>query len=486
MNTRSRPWRILVTIWFALLAYLIYLPTRTGPRAKTDEAANTLGTIEIIDQGSFSGGYISGHVYELLLGPLLQITGLPFEATNWLSPLVALAPLMAIVIVGAALLRRNGTDMWWVILLIAPAILAVPEIFDGTRETSHKAFTYAMSFIVLYVMLYFPRERIGTARSLGIVSVLSLTLVLLNYPWAVIFLGAVSVGFIVHAKLSDDFSSVTWMLPVAVSVLTSILFLPGIAYQHIASFIPAIVGGVGEFLLRSGGGNAPSAGNSDGILELIGQYPTLDILGVSINFWFVYSIGVVLVGLICVIAALYALHDLVSSESPNPLSTVFVIVSIAYAVLLVAAVASGTSVIVKRMIVWPVLLGLLYWVLLLGSPGMAVGWLSHNRSKIAVVSITLLIVSVPFAAERYAPTSPNASHNPHLSVEEEAVVAFAATYASDTESATLHRDEQAQYMSKLYRMSLPSGDCLETSDRIYASDNSSPCEATVTITPSVS
>lgn len=474
---RSRAIKCFSIIGLSLFAYLLYLPTRTGLRAKTDEYRNLTGAIDILQTGEFNGGYISGHIYELLAGILLRVFALNVPATDWISPLISAIPIFVISLVGGALIKQNKIDNWWVIFLYPLGILAVPEIFDGVRESSHKAFTYAISFLCL--LIFYRVSNSSDGRYVLLAVILSLTLVLLNYPWGGVYLTITAISFIILNYSYRSFMRHSWLLLILVTTVTVVVYLPDIGYRHVILYIPSIVGGVVDVLLGNFAGSTPSPGSSEGLISLISEYHTITIAGIGINSWFIYSSGVFVTAILCMVSAIYATADVLSpfdTQKPHPLSILLMVTSVGYGFLLIAAVVSGTSVIVKRMVVWPVITGIYYWTVLVGSPTLATGWIARHRSQIAAISIALLLISVPLAAERYAPTRSDAAHHPHLSVEEEELAAFANEYiVSDVELST-GRTTVSNAIQKYYGKEVHSKPCRWDRNVIYSSKQGS-CES---------
>ncbi|WP_277552317.1 hypothetical protein [Halobaculum limi] len=338
-------------------------------------------------------------------------------------------------------------------MIIPAGILVFPGFVSRLLETSHKAITFTFVFASLYLVIRLRDDRRFSILFLSLALCIGLT----NYVWGIVY-GSMLVLFAVgyHRYWIFDHIAVA-VIPVSVAVVAP-LYLPSISWNINSTVrITRAIRGLQTASPKGAGGTGALQG-----------WPIFSIGGISVNIWFVFVIGIMAISIISLFVGFLVLHRLRMPEVSN-LDTGMFGMFLWSSAILIALLAAGNLATLKRVIIIPSILSLLYLStrISIGSLYNGVSFTKRGQSQIFTVLAIILLISVPLASPRLAP---HGDISPYNFYADEANVE-SIEWIAESSSSCLAADEKldAYVSGKMYNVNIPVIEPSVNSTQVYDS-----------------
>ena len=399
---RTGKQRKLLTIAFSVIfTYLVGAEAILPIRATADERSVIPDIIAINETGFLEAAkYFSGVAYQFQSATILRLGDLSPDALQLLSPGIAALALAVFFSIGLLMYRRETDHFWWAFLLPAASVVVFPGFVSRTWESTHKAYTFVLVFLAVY-LLYLGARRGFDKRYTALIGMFLIGVGFLNYIWGIVY--AILVGGVGLLIKGDRWRTLS--VAGASGVIAAIL--PGIsglrryhrAYfnavqEQVNKIVPGLLSsqtappsdeqstqrggnsgtqsstssseeqGIDLPELGSGAGSGAETGGAvSQALGQINKWPAIEVLGLSLSSWYLYSAGIGIVALLTAITGIICLYFLFSGRLSG-IESVTLPVLVLSAVLAATFVAIGDVATFKRVIVLPGVFGVLCFTVL--------------------------------------------------------------------------------------------------------------------------
>lgn len=344
----SRIAKIISINFLVAVSYFLLLEASLPFRATFDEREPAVDIHTILSSGGITGifEYSNGNLHQIYLSELILITGVPYMSTSeFISPIIAAIVISVLVFSIYEILNElspntNGDALW--VALFIPSIFVFGGVLIRFIETSHKSLTYAVVFIGIYLSTKFVRRPNIRTSVLFLLIIISLPLY--NYIWAIVY-GPIllfpALASTDYIKQLGEYAII--LILVSFSVAT---YLPTVfhntRYFKVTVLLPLIS------MLQ--GANTTQTATKTG--SLIGEWPSIIVLGTPISVWFIYTIGILIVGLLTIEMSIKTLlQTLQKKATPAEILTLSII---SYSgIITVSLAAAGDIPTMKRTIFIP-------------------------------------------------------------------------------------------------------------------------------------
>lgn len=382
-------------------------------RASNDEYNPAVDIHRLLSKGSYREvfTYSNGSAYQTGITSLLRITGLSYMDTSWLSPLIGAFVLMYTLLIFLIIFRRiTGRQNWIAFVCVSPMIFVFPGYISRVRQTTHKAFTFSLVFLLLFaVLVYISSENPGR-RSRLLVIIPSLALPFFNFMWALIYsfillTPIIVIGIYRQFSNSVNIQQSTLTTTTALAPLSGIYVvayhLPTVLFRPV-SLRRRLIGGL---VVTSRTKQVAATSNTEihnVATGLINQWPTVTVGEFSFSIWFIYITGILFTSLVTGICFIILLLQLKNQNMPIFGQQLLVVLPL-FGILMVAFLISSDLSTFKRVIIVPGFLGMVYWSILLSrrNPSFYVPEsLLQRRKAILALTMIILIISAGLAIPR--------------------------------------------------------------------------------------
>lgn len=419
---RSRRVKLLCTIGFAAIAAFMVFPGFFGTRVMGDEANLSLDIFTLMAEGQVSDFvYQSGQAYITFVPLFLKVLGLPMAATNTLGPFVAAVAFTTMMAFLLSIYSGESNSLW--------GFVAIPFgvfVFGGfiavLTETTHKTFIYTLVFALLFLLWRYYTNR-HDRRDIVLFVVFLTSISFFSILWGMMYWLVFTVPVFLRAGNRGT--------------IQVMYLVPGLAIYAIGTYMPTVRSPMAYVAARVFTPSTRTA--SSGGASLFAGWPTVSILGQSVSSWFLYASGVLLIGVITGLSFVLASHKLYRQRGNASFSNVLVLLLPLFGVVLVFFLALGELATVRRLLVFPGVLGLLYWQGYLDTASRTLGAVDVGKMLVTVTVILFCIMAVA-AIPRMTLDGHNKPYD---------------NYADDGDIA------RAGWIAEY-----PSGDCLLTTERI--------------------
>lgn len=396
--------KILITSFNTILSYLLILTTAFPYRASNDEATPALDIHHLLNEGSILGvfEYSNGSAYQTGTTVILRLTGLEYIDTSWLSPIIG-----SFVLVFTLAMTRSVyntvTDggSTFAFAAIIPSIIVFPGYISRVRQTTHKGYSFTMIFLLLFittVLVYRSNER---SRWSVLAAVPILAFPFFNFYWAIIYTSIILISMIAAQKEFLQGSRLLLTLHlvayIVIYYLPTTLFRPG-------SLQNRLFGGITQTArtVQLAGPNE-SLNAADVTVGLISQWPTVTVGGISFSIWFVYTTGILFVGTLTAMSALICTLQMIKRRTPK-FGYQFISFILLFLLLMGFLFAIGDMSTFKRVIIFPGLVGCLYWAIIFSGDKIsyprALNLPQEHRKKILAMTFAILLITSALAVPR--------------------------------------------------------------------------------------
>jgi hypothetical protein len=396
-QTRSdtRGIKLLISSTFIIIASFMIYPGFFSRRTRGDEANLAIDIYRLLQEGSvlnFSYGH--GQAFLTFVTTILNILGLPYSATNELSPFIAALCLSAMVAFLYFVYRGESGD-WLGVIAITAGFFPFAAFIGVLSETSHKAFIYTIVLMSFYLTWQFYRKEYDGRQLVLLVGILCV-LSFINVFWAMVYSGTFIFALIVEGVVGGRINELrSFMILPATTVLTIILFLPTVPNTFDVLYVR-----VKRLFAES---TTTSTTVSTG--GLISEWPTMHIFSYEISMWFLYTVGIFIIATISAGAFTIAIYRLMRGKT-RPIDKLLTVIFPIFGLIMLGMLGAGSLPAFRRLMVFPGVIGLLYWM----------SYLSRNRNPIsspnrytiiAIATVAIICLSAFIAIPRLTPDGHN-------------------------------------------------------------------------------
>jgi hypothetical protein len=424
MSTGKQP-KLLIIAVSVMLTYLVGAEALLPIRATADERS-VIPDIIAINETGFLGAakYFSGVAYQFQSATILQLGGLPADALQLLSPGIAALAFTVFFSIGLLIYRRETDHFWWAFLLPAVSVVVFPGFVSRTWESTHKAYTFVLVFLAVY-LLYLGTRRGFDKRYTALVGIFLISVGFLNYIWGIVY--AILVGGVGLLIKGDRWRTLS--VAAASGVIAAIL--PGIsglrryhrAYfnavqEQVNKIVPGLLSSQSaspsdEQSIQNGsngktqsstssterqGIDLPELGSGveadSTVSQALGQinnWPAIELLGLSLSSWYLYSAGIGVVALVTAITGIICLYSLFSGRLDGIESVTFPVLALS-AILAATFVAIGDVATFKRVIVLPGVFGVLCFTVLVAENRLPKIRIKSEHRRLLIGSLLVLLL----------------------------------------------------------------------------------------------
>ncbi|NHN65058.1 hypothetical protein G9463_17365 [Haloarcula sp. JP-Z28] len=358
---RRRTLKIL-TIATAVLSLFLTLRWRAfGLRIAADEN-NVIRDIQtIVINGSLEPPtqYISGNSYQIMAGTILELFGFDnWLALDWIAPIIGLISFSTICLITINFFRNSDDKMVWAAMFTPLVLWSFSGFVNRLTEATHKPFTHLIVFLLLYLAYRIGTSNRSQTRLLLVFSFLAVMLSTYNYVWATIY-STVALAVLFLTK-GLEHQALTRNTVTAISLFCTVLFIPltlPTTTLHIRYFRQFVYAAYSTF--GSGTNTEPPSGSGEGSLA---GWPTVDVFGAEISMWFIHVSGIIVSTLVAVLAGIIVVVTIARRSDDQRFSRLYLAVGLMFTILVAAIVAAGDIATLKRVIILPALIGVLYTV----------------------------------------------------------------------------------------------------------------------------
>lgn len=443
---QSKQVKVLLSL-SAVFGSLVLIAEGTLPTRITTDERYVLPDINfLLDNYSLmQAKYFSGVAYQFQTVSLLRLSGLDSEALQILSPFIAGLVFAVFFSVAFLIYRREVPSPWWGFALPAVALTVFPGHIVRMWESTHKGYTFTFVVMILY-LLYRATQQDRGVREIGLISLFLVGILLLNYIWGVVYAGlAVAVAVVLHRRRAQTVTATS--LAGLLAVVT-----PGVSdiHRYHRTYFNAVQSQIGRITsaLRSepddSSSGTPSAetphpdsepsggetttpeatstptpsdsppepnasqvgprfaadpGETVSGLERIQLWDSLEVAGITVSAWYLYSLGIGIVAALTAFVGAVSVW-LLARRRLDETGKVVLAVLAYHAVMFGAFFALGDIATLKRIIVVPGYFGVLYFAVLVarGSVGRFVP--ARSRRVGLAVLLAVLVVTAGLGTNR--------------------------------------------------------------------------------------
>lgn len=398
-NSNFRRIKLLASATFVIISAFMAYPGFFGRRTRADEAVLAIDIYRLLREGQINEFiYENGQAFLAFIPTLLHVLGLPYSVTNVLSPFIAALCLSSMVSSLYFIYLEESGD-WIGIVPIAIGFFPFAAFVGVLSETSHKAFIYTIVYLALYLFWRYYRNQYDR-RQLYLLIVILCLLSFFNVYWAMIYSGIFIFALLIENMLRNQKNIWNSLLTLPIiSVLFSIVFFPTISNVTAVLYVRIV-----RIFEKSA--NSPTTVGSTG--GLISDWPTISIFHLELSTWFLYTVGVFIIGAISIASAFIGLYRL-SNKNAGPLDRILLIIHPSMGLIMIGMLATGSLPAFRRLMVFPGMVGLLYWMI----------YLSKNRGPISspnthtIIAILTIIIICTSAFVAIPRLTPDGNGNPY-------------------------------------------------------------------------
>jgi hypothetical protein len=388
--------KLLASASFVIIASFMAYPGFFDRRARGDEANLALDIYQLLREGAtVEFSYGAGQAYFTFIAVVLRLLGLPYDATNALSPFIAGVCLSSMVAFLYFIYRGESGD-WVGVIPIAAGFFPFAGFIGILSETSHKALIHAIVYMSLYLTWrFYRRENDSRLVYLLIGSLCAVSF--FNIYWGVIYSGMFVLALLIEGITSRRIHELRALPAIpALTILTIVAYLPTVTKPPLIILV-RVRRLFGESTTPST--SAASAGT------FISDWGALTVFGIDISVWFLYTAGIFVIGVLSAVAFAIAFSRLARRKS-NPSDRLLVIVLSTFGVILVGMAAAGSLPAFRRLLVFPGIVGLVFWMVYISEKRNSLS--SPNiHTVLTVATVAIIATSAIVAVPRLAPDGHN-------------------------------------------------------------------------------
>lgn len=392
----TRGIKLLISSSFIIIAAFMIYPGFFSRRTRGDEANLAIDIYRLLREGSvLDFVYTNGQAFLTFVPTVLRVLGLPYSATNVLSPFIAALCLSSMVAFLYFVYRGESGD-WLGIIPITAGFFPFAAFIGVLSETSHKAFIYTIVLMSFYLTWKFYRKEYDRRQLILLVGILCV-LSFINVFWAMIYSAVFIFALIVEGVVGERINELNFfmILPVA-TVLTIILFFPTVSNTIDALYVRVVR------LFAESTTSSTSTVSAGG---LISEWPTIHIFNYGFSAWFLYTIGIFIIGVLSAGAFVIAIHRLMRRET-RPMDKLLAVILPIFGLIMLGMLGAGSLPAFRRLMVFPGIIGLLYWMSYLSRYRDSIS--SPNRyTIIAIATVAIICISAFVAIPRLTPDGHN-------------------------------------------------------------------------------
>lgn len=432
-------------------------------RTRNDEANLAIDIHHLLQQGSVSEFlYENGQAYLTFVPTILRIMDLPYDATNVLSPFIAALCLSSMVSF-LCLVYCKETNDWIGIIPLFAAFFIFAAFIGVLSETSHKAFIYTIVYIDFYILWNIYKGDYDY-RQLGILIATLCALAFFNVFWALIFSNIFIIAFIFKSNpIKKPYNVRAYLLFPLMSILTIIAFLPTVTSPPISFYV---------LLKRLFSGSATTATSAVSAGGFISAWPTMNVAGVEISIWFLYTIGIFFIGVLSAAAFVTAITKLIR-QTGDIMDKLLLIFLPLFGLLMMGMLAAGSLPAFRRLMVFPGTIGLLYIMVYVSKKRQRDGGIA--RYNIITIALVMIICTSTFIA--IPRLTPDGNNNPYDHFSDESDISRTLFNLQNQKSGCLStsKEQDVNTAKIIFGKKLRFNRSLSTSDdsvyhKIYSSD----------------
>lgn len=374
----ARTVKLTAISFLVTLSYFMLRAGVTADRVQRDEVLviYDLSFIVRFDRLPEPASYGVGNGYALLTGVLLDVLDYGYPALELLSPVVGACVVGVITLCAVAIVREVRPRVGpWVAIGFPASLLVFAGFTVRIAETTHKKYTFALTFVALLVTFVHYRKNMTDDRIrllfMGLVS----SIALFNYVWAIVY------GFVaILAQFTTSIPRlravlgggtplvVAYVLPVYLptawlNVDYTQIFITLLRGKHVASIRILDVGGITD-------------------------WPVVQVLGVPVSTWFVYAYGIFAVAVVAGLAGIHALSRF--RDEPTPFVRFYTVIGLWFTFVIGMMLVAGDLATFRRVLVIPGAVGVTYALYTLSLPSTDV--LTERRKRIAMQAIIIVLL----------------------------------------------------------------------------------------------
>lgn len=423
--------RVLLTFFFTILSYFSLVMARTPMRAGTDEMLPAVDIYTILSKGVIRDtAYVNGTNFQYGASILISITGLTYERVARYAPFLGALTFLIITLCLYAIYIHETSYP-------TPRFIAAPLsllVFGGfvLRLTgfTHKLFTFVMILVGLLLahrLLTPGKDR----RDAVLLSLIIFSLCLLNYMWGVIY----GLAILASLAVARDTAHLRILpLPILGSYLAAI-HLPTVEIP-LQYYVNANIGPL-LYLLRYQKLPSATSGRGMGATSQIAGWPSLTVFNHTISVWFIWASGIFLVAAVSIIALAIALRRYWIGRSDAIEHQLLGFVAV-MGFVMIALISSGDIPTIKRIVVFPAMIALLYITIHFDEAGTV---LSVNRQSILSILVVLLLIGSVLAVPRVTVNGGEKPVDPYAEQSDIAKVFWAENHFSHCLAGSKRMDE---------------------------------------------
>lgn len=375
-RARSRSVKATVVSFCLALSYFALRTATTGDRVQRDEVYVVDDVLNVVEFGHLTepAHYSVGNGYAVVAGVLLELGGYEYSRLELLSPLLGALFVGVLTLAGVCFVWQADVRTGpWVAIGFPAALFTFAGFTIRVAESSHKKLTYTLVF-VSFLLAYTLHRTAATDRRWRLLFVgFASGVALFNYVWAIVYGMAASAGQFLLG-LPRRRVLVAGGIPLVVAYVIPVHLPTGDLNIHYTRNVFYLLRGV-----EMGSGRALGGGG-------IAAWPPLTVAGVSVSSWFVYASGVFVVGVVAGVGWLHALYRL-RHDAP-PLARFYVGVGAWFGALAVTMLVVGDVTTLRRIIVLPGGLGVIYALDALGTTSR----LTADRRRVLLTAVVVVLL----------------------------------------------------------------------------------------------
>lgn len=454
--------KVLLSSSFVIIAAFMSYPGLFGRRTRGDEANLALDIHHLIREGSKTEFiYGNGQAFLTFVPTILHVLGLPYSATNALSPFIA-ALCLSVILTFLYIIYRGESGDWLGIVPIAAGFFSFAGFIGVLLETSHKVYIHTIVFMILYLTWRFYRkwdDGRQTGLLVGLLSVLSF----FNIFWAMIYSAIFVLALLLEGVVAERIRDLRILLLFpALTILTIVFYFPTVTRAPLALLVRL------RWLFEGSATPSTSAASAGG---LITGWPMVVVFGNELSVWFIYTAGIFVIGAISAVTFFIAIFRIARRES-KPFDRLLIIVLSTFGMILLGLAGAGTLPAFRRLLVFPGIVGLMYWMVYVSEKRESLSSPNYH-TILAVATVAIICTSAVLAVPRL---TSNGHNTPYDHFSDEADISRVGFALQNQQSDCLiSSEEQEQNIAKVVfgkplslERPIPPPD-LSTYDKVYSS-----------------
>lgn len=381
--------------------------------------------------------YFSGVAYQFQTTTLLRLSGLDTDFLQVQSPIIGAIAFAVFFAVSLLLFRGEAGSPWWGFGIPAVGLLVFPGFIIRMIESTHKSYTFPLLFLSLYLVYRLSRSDMDR-RALVLVLLFLSGITLLNYIWGFVYaglIGVVALGLRTRRVQTIGVSVTAGVIAIVTPGLSSVRRYHRAYFNAVTNRLEKISSALQQDRATDDGestsvpdGNStttPSEGSQTptpdktsssssasevnasvsgprfgedpettvGGLERIGLWDPIEIAGIGISSWYLYSLGIGLVATITAVTGSICVW-LLARRRLGRTGRLTLAVLVYHGAMFGAFWMLGDIATLKRIVVVPGFFGLLSFVLFLSDKSLSVPLSRQQRhAGLAVLLVALLLTA---------------------------------------------------------------------------------------------